>query len=56
LLEAARLETILQKPLGPWKEDFMDTTAFYAGLRGKAGKTAEAGRLEQLRNRQKDRR
>jgi tetratricopeptide (TPR) repeat protein len=27
-----RIETILQKPLGPWKEDFLDTTAFYADL------------------------
>lgn len=42
-----RLETILQKPLGPWKEDFLDTAAFYAGLLKKANKTPEAARLEQ---------
>jgi hypothetical protein len=52
----ARLETILQKPLGPWKEDFMETAAFYAGLLKKAGKTDAAGRLDQLAARQKDRR
>ena len=52
----ARLETILQKPLGPWKEDFLETTAFYAGLLKKAGKSAEAGKLEALQARQKDRR
>lgn len=52
----ARLETILQKPLGPWKEDFMDTTAFYAGLLKKAGKPADAARLEELQARQKPRR
>ena len=52
----ARLETILQKPLGPWKEDFLATTAFYAGLLKKAGKTAEAERLEKIHARQKDKR
>ena len=52
----ARLETILQKPLGPWKEDFLETTAFYAGLLKKAGKPAEAGNLEQIAARQKDKR
>lgn len=52
----ARLETILQKPLGPWKEDFLETTAFYAGLLKKAGKRAEAGNLEALQVRQKERR
>jgi tetratricopeptide (TPR) repeat protein len=52
----ARLETILQKPLGPWKEDFLETTAFYAGMLKKAGKTAEAGKLEAIQARQKDRR
>jgi len=38
-----RLETILQKPLEPWKEDFMETTSLYAGLLTKAGKTEAAG-------------
>jgi tetratricopeptide (TPR) repeat protein len=52
----ARLETILQKPLGPWKEDFLATTAFYAGLLKTAGKTSDAERLEQLQIRQKDKR
>jgi tetratricopeptide (TPR) repeat protein len=52
----ARIETILQKPLGPWKEDFLDTTTFYAGLLKKAGKAADAARLEQLHARQKTKR
>lgn len=52
----ARLETILQKPLGPWKEDFLETTAFYAGLLKKAEKITEAERLAQLQIRQKDKR
>lgn len=52
----ARLETILQKPMGPWKEDFLETTSFYAGLLKNAGKTADAERLEQLHARQKDKR
>ena len=51
-----RLETILQKPLGPSKEDFVETTSFYAELLKKAGKTIAAERLEQLHIRQKDRR
>lgn len=51
-----RLETILQKPLGPWKEDFMETAAFYARLLKKVGKTADAEQLEQLQVRQKEKR
>jgi tetratricopeptide (TPR) repeat protein len=49
-----RLETILQKPLGPWKEDFLETTRFYAELLKKSGKPAKAARLEQLYARQKN--
>jgi tetratricopeptide (TPR) repeat protein len=52
----ARLETILQEPLGPWKEEFLDTVQFYAGLLKKAGKTEDAAQLEQLYARQKDKR
>jgi tetratricopeptide (TPR) repeat protein len=51
-----RIETILQKPLGPWKEDFLDTTAFYADLLEKAGKPDDAEALRQLHARQKDKR
>jgi tetratricopeptide (TPR) repeat protein len=51
-----RIETILQKPLGPWKEDFLDTTAFYADLLEKAGKPDAAEALRQLHARQKDKR
>jgi hypothetical protein len=51
-----RVETILRKPLGPWKGDFLDTVQFYSGLLKKAGKTAEAERLDQLYTRQKDKR
>jgi tetratricopeptide (TPR) repeat protein len=51
-----RIETILEKPLGPWKEDFLDTTAFYADLLEKAGKPDDAEALRQLHARQKDKR
>ena len=52
----ARLETILQKPLGPPKEDFLETAAFYARLLKDAGHPAAAERLEQLHARHQDRR
>ncbi|MCE5228993.1 tetratricopeptide repeat protein [bacterium] len=52
----ARIETILQKPLGPWKEDFMETAAFYTEQLKKANKPAAAQYLEQLHARQKDKR
>jgi tetratricopeptide (TPR) repeat protein len=52
----SRMETILQKPLGPWKEDFLKTAEFYSELLKKAGKTDAAARLDQLRMRQKDKR
>lgn len=51
-----RLDTILQKPLGPWKEDFLDTTAFYAGLLRKVGKNTEADRLTRLHDQQQAKR
>jgi tetratricopeptide (TPR) repeat protein len=51
-----RIETILQKPLGPWKEDFLETARFYAALLKKAGKGEEAEQLERLYVRQKDKR
>ena len=49
-----RLNTILEKPLGPWKEDFLETAEFYAKLLRKNGKSESAARLEQLRARHKD--
>jgi tetratricopeptide (TPR) repeat protein len=51
-----RIETILQKPLGPWKEDFLDTTTFYAALLRKAAHPAAAERLDQLHASRKDKR
>jgi hypothetical protein len=51
-----RIETILQKPLGPWKEDFMETAAFYTEQLKKANKPTAAKYLEQLQARQKDKR
>ncbi|MEN6625986.1 MAG: tetratricopeptide repeat protein [Candidatus Sumerlaeia bacterium] len=51
-----RIETILQKPLGPWKEDFMETAAFYTEQLKKANKPATSQYLEQLQARQKDKR
>lgn len=50
----ARLDTILQKPLGPWTEDFLETTNFYSGILNKAGQTDAAKHLEQLRAHQKE--
>lgn len=52
----ARLEILFQKPLGPWKEDFLQTVELYAGLLKKAGKTADAARLEKIYAQQKEKR
>ncbi len=52
-----RLETLLQdRPLAIWKEDFLWTANFYAGVLEKAGKSPEAAALRQIHDRQKDRR
>ncbi len=52
-----RLETLLQdRPLAIWKEDFLWTVDFYAGILQKTGKQAEADALKQIYARQKDRR
>ncbi len=51
-----RLETLLQdRPLAIWKEDFLWTANFYAGVLDKAGKTPEAAALRQIHDRQRDR-
>ncbi len=51
-----RLETLLQdRPLAIWKEDFLWTANFYAGVLEKAGKIPEAAALRQIHDRQKDR-
>jgi tetratricopeptide (TPR) repeat protein len=48
-----RVESLLEKPLGPWKDDFLDTTAFYAERLRAAGQSAPAARLDAWNQQQK---